>query len=864
MSNILTGILNEANPYRISEPEREYGAPAQSRPRMGPQEPEDVPDDMPPEDPFKQNPAKLAKVEYSKDEGEAPNGKRYNMIMQITGPANSVRNEVDMFNNHHWGAKKIVDMKTIEAKTPNGPAKYTVYIVDNHKYGMWTPFRDEKPVGEPLVFKESQSGISASELADILYNRLEMRYPDIVSRYGHEVVGDVVMDVADFHEGAEELGTSDIGGMIRQIVSKLENYNVDESKKSDPYGDDYQAMVNRVGQLAKQGERKTVYDPVKRVYKTVPVNPPKQQGVAEASTDTNLAEPTSYIQVKQLIDKMDKGGKKRIANALRKNLGITTQDVAEEYELAGVGVAYELGRKAYKQGMTIRDNPYSATKEARKYDEWEKGLERGKYDAIDAKRFRSSIKEQGVDEGWSQKYKNSINCSHPKGFSQKAHCAGKKKHNESVMMEMVCEDCGMCETHGDHTKDKLDELKCWSGFHRVAGTKAGFPGSCAKNKTNEEGMAEGIEDNYNKNDAGIKAALQAGVKLIPIQPNNDATGKPIYIHDYSGRYTVAVDMGGISVPFYVSTGLGGKAGVAVDKWYPFFGIGPDGWINKGSEEIINDFYGSNKLKRVAQVLNNTLGLPSRAKNVSGWSVNRGDGNYFISAVNRGLDPAALSDRSTKLRDNMLSVLRGLGEPNKYVEKHTSRPKAYAFDKNNPEHVAAFDATSQSEREIAMALAKDPKSQGVAEEKCPHCSGPMFSELMINEKKDACYYKVKSRYKVWPSAYASGALVKCRNKGASNWGNSTKNEGSILEGINRADESLHDWFNKEKWVRMDTKGNIKGPCAKEPGEGKPKCLPQSKAHSLGKKGRASAAQRKRREDPNPDRSGKAINVDTKKK
>jgi hypothetical protein len=137
---------------------------------------------------------------------------------------------------------------------------------------------------------------------------------------------------------------------------------------------------------------------------------------------------------------------------------------------------------------------------------------------------------------------------------------------------------------------------------------------------------------------------------------------------------------------------------------------------------------------------------------------------------------------------------------------------------------------------------------------------MFSEMIMNEKKDACYYKVKSRYKVWPSAYASGALVKCRKKGASNWG---KNESSILEGINQTDESLHDWFNKEKWVRMDTKGNIKGPCAREPGEGKPKCLPQSKAHSLGKKGRASAAARKRREDPNPERSGKAINVNTKK-
>ena len=49
----------------------------------------------------------------------------------------------------------------------------------------------------------------------------------------------------------------------------------------------------------------------------------------------------------------------------------------------------------------------------------------------------------------------------------------------------------------------------------------------------QQGLAEGIEDNYNKNDAGIKATLQAGVKLIPIQSNNHATGKPIYIHDYS-------------------------------------------------------------------------------------------------------------------------------------------------------------------------------------------------------------------------------------------------------------------------------------------------------------------------------------------
>ena len=48
-----------------------------------------------------------------------------------------------------------------------------------------------------------------------------------------------------------------------------------------------------------------------------------------------------------------------------------------------------------------------------------------------------------------------------------------------------------------------------------------------------------------------------------------------------------------------------------------------------------------------------------------------------------------------------------------------------------------------------------------------------NEEQLDEKKDACYNKVKSRYKVWPSAYASGALVKCRKVGASNWGNKSK-------------------------------------------------------------------------------------------
>jgi hypothetical protein len=60
---------------------------------------------------------------------------------------------------------------------------------------------------------------------------------------------------------------------------------------------------------------------------------------------------------------------------------------------------------------------------------------------------------------------------------------------------------------------------------------------------------------------------------------------------------------------------------------------------------------------------------------------------------------------------------------------------------------------------------------------------MFSEMMMMEKKDACYYKVKASAKVWPSAYASGRLVQCRKKGAANYGN--KSEGVMEAGLDEA-------------------------------------------------------------------------------
>ncbi|WLW37043.1 hypothetical protein [Synechococcus phage S-MS29] len=77
------------------------------------------------------------------------------------------------------------------------------------------------------------------------------------------------------------------------------------------------------------------------------------------------------------------------------------------------------------------------------------------------------------------------------------------------------------------------------------------------------------------------------------------------------------------------------------------------------------------------------------------------------------------------------------------------------------------------------------------------------ELTTEGKKDACYHKVKSRYSVWPSAYASGALVKCRKVGAKNWGNKSKKE--EFEGRKTYQQFVDECWKTHKKVGMKMKG-----------------------------------------------------------
>ena len=100
--------------------------------------------------------------------------------------------------------------------------------------------------------------------------------------------------------------------------------------------------------------------------------------------------------------------------------------------------------------------------------------------------------------------------------------------------------------------------------------------------------------------------------------------------------------------------------------------------------------------------------------------------------------------------------------NQLIEKKWSKKYKKSIDCSNPKGFSQkAHCAGRKKRESKMSL------------KLEELVGKKLTEEQFDEaagKKDACYHKVKARYDVWPSAYASGALVKCRKVGAKNWGN----------------------------------------------------------------------------------------------
>ena len=149
---------------------------------------------------------------------------------------------------------------------------------------------------------------------------------------------------------------------------------------------------------------------------------------------------------------------------------------------------------------------------------------------------------------------------------------------------------------------------------------------------------------------------------------------------YSGRMIVLLDVNGINVPFYLSTGSGGKKNVASGKWYPFFGIGDDGWINKTIEEDINNYYYNPVLKKLAQDIDKKFGDIRNDKTIP--LVRDYSGSIHFKYINKGFNPlphsksdlanlrAKITEFNKKLYDSVVNSKKE--EPNK--KEPTSQTK----------------------------------------------------------------------------------------------------------------------------------------------------------------------------------------------
>ena len=106
-----------------------------------------------------------------------------------------------------------------------------------------------------------------------------------------------------------------------------------------------------------------------------------------------------------------------------------------------------------------------------------------------------------------------------------------------------------------------------------------------------------------------------------------------------------------------------------------------------------------------------------------------------------------------------------------------------YDNVNVNHLNPIDEGSHSHPKRKKDDDKKKKQESKMSLKLEELVGKKLTEEQFDEaagKKDACYHKVKARYDVWPSAYASGALVKCRKVGAANWGNKSKKKEGLAD------------------------------------------------------------------------------------
>ena len=161
------------------------------------------------------------------------------------------------------------------------------------------------------------------------------------------------------------------------------------------------------------------------------------------------------------------------------------------------------------------------------------------------------------------------------------------------------------------------------------------------------------------------------------------------IVEYSGRLIVLRNINGVQVPFYLSTGEGGKKDVPSGKWYPFFGVSEGGWLNKKGGKEMASYHGREDLATVARQLDRTIG---DIRHQAGRDLFPQIGNKesFVH-INKGLQPTenGTPDTPARLEENIKNLFKRL-DFGAITERNNRNP-------NNPHKEAPIIEREPSKR-----------------------------------------------------------------------------------------------------------------------------------------------------------------------
>ena len=427
----------------------------------------------------------------------------------------------------------------------------------------------------------------------------------------------------------------------------------------------------------------------------------------------------------------------------------------------------------------------------------------------------------GVAEGWSAKYKKSIDCNNPKGFSQRAHCRGRKKMNEAK--------------NGDH-EVAMAQSQLAKAERNIAKLRKALG---KKEKDIPAWMQAKITDTAHDTDAAAGYVdkinnVQEAVPLLaaPLAiPASKAIGAGLAATGLAGLIMQArkksEDKKSQSADYgqekpakkkdETEEGITGKQ-IPKKKWKSptkrrkFEQERRAQRIKRGEFEKLGDNFSSHRMtgsrghgsqyevnprityrhnEEVEQLEEARDGKSAKDKGYSlrdwfkggGWVQAGGkyDGKPCAKQPGQKTKPFCrdADDRASMSKDERerraKKKRREDPNPNRKGKAKMVTKESYSNWRADFSEGYADDGDVIRPTDRIKMLDGKVKTLKDIDKKIENKKKPLQKEEVVNEKKDACYHKVKSRYSVWPSAYASGALVKCRKVGAKNWGNKTKKE-----------------------------------------------------------------------------------------